>query len=105
MSAEPAVQFSVTLLVTETGDALAGEVGVIVGTERMHSERLDREDVEVPAPTALANALRRGREYLDTQTASKPDPTPPQPRRPARRRAAPQGKGTTDRGVSRSRLR
>lgn len=103
--AEPAVTFSVTLIVTEQGDALAGEVGVVVGTERMHSEKLDREDVEVPASVALSNALRRGKEYLDVRSSSNGDPPHPQPRRPARKRATPQGKGTTDRGVSRSRLR
>jgi hypothetical protein len=99
------VQFSVTLLVTEQGEALAGEVGVIVGTERMHSQRLDRADVEVPADMALRNALRLGREYLDVRSSSNGEPTPPQPKRSARKRATPQGKGTTERGVSRSRLR
>jgi hypothetical protein len=71
----------------------------------MHSERLDREDVETPAAMALSNALRRGREYLEAQTNGKSEPAPPtQPRRPARRRAQP-GKVTPATAVSRSRLR
>lgn len=105
MPTTPAVQFTVTLLVTEDGDALAGEVGVLVGSERMWHERLDAGDVETSAEMALRNALKRGREYLETQSASNGDVAPPtQPRRPARKRVQPQ-KDTKARGVSRSRLR
>ena len=103
MPKSPAVQFTVTLLVSEDGDALAGEVGVLVGTERMWHERLDREDLEVPGATALDNALRRAREYMEAQSASNGDVAPPtQPRRPARRRAQP-GKVEGATTVSRSR--
>ena len=105
MPKTPAVQFTVTLLVSEDGDALAGEVGVLVGTERMWHERLDAADVETTADMALRNALKRGREYLDTQSGSNGDVTPPtQPRRPARKRVSSQNV-TSSRGVSRSRLR
>jgi hypothetical protein len=99
----PAVQFTVTLLVSEDGDALAGEVGVLVGTERMWHERLDAADVETTAEMALRNALKRGREYLEAQSQSNGDLAPPtQPRRPARRRAQP-GKVEGATTVSRSR--
>lgn len=105
MPHEPLVQFVVTLALAEDGTALAGEVGVVVSTEKIWSEQLDRSQLEVPADMALRNALNAARTYLEVRSASNGDPTPTQPRRPARKRASSQVKGSPAMDVSRSRLR
>lgn len=71
MSQLPLVHYVVSLTVTQSGEALAGEGVVYVGAERMGVLNLDREHLEVPAAIALQHALDACRDWLAIHSATK----------------------------------
>jgi hypothetical protein len=103
--ADPIVTYVLSVVADERLQALRGEAAVMVGDDVAWSGKVARADIDGHVSWAVVELARQAKEALDAASATKPDAAPPSPpkRRPARQRA-PQNV-TTDRGVSRSRLR
>jgi hypothetical protein len=102
---EPVITYVLSVVADERLQALRGEAAVMANDAVVWSGKVGRKDVDGHVSWAVVELAQQAKAALDAASASKPDaaPPPPQPRRPARKQA--QGKGTIERGVSRSRLR